>query len=36
MLTPAKRHSPSGYGGDVTADPLEIRAFEEDDLPPAR
>jgi GNAT superfamily N-acetyltransferase len=28
----AKRHSPSGYGGDVTADPIEIRAFEYEDL----
>ena len=31
-LAQAKRHSPSGYGGDVTEDPIEIRAFEEEDL----
>jgi len=31
-LAHAKRHSPSGYGGDVTEGPIEIRAFEEEDL----
>lgn len=32
-LAHAGRHSsPSGYGGDVTEDPIEIRAFEEEDL----
>ena len=28
----AKRNSPSGYGGDVTEDPIEVRLFEEEDL----